>query len=153
MLRHFIAIALAAGAGAPRVTNESGETPEEIRKRLDPDAEGALLLIETRDGEHHVIPDDLEDTDFIVIDLAEHSAATHLDVAGVQRSAAGRPVDAQPGSMDAALTGMQHDLGSGTVRNTTSPEPTPSKIVEEHLREDPDAEKQPAPTEDQAITA
>ena len=155
-MRHFIAIAVLGGGGfafAGPISSEDVPRPEGIEfsgaEDTDIDNDG-IVLVEVPEGTGYALPTEDHGDIVTVVALSGHSGATHLDVAGVERSAAGRAIDAPPGSIDAAQTGMQHDLGSGTVTNTVSPEPTPSLQVQRMRAEDPDLAEQPAPQADQA---
>lgn len=165
-MRRFIVIL--ATASTVTFSTVDADNLDDLRKRVGHDPEKAddqtFVAVEVAADAQNVLPANLdfesrekgEDDDqghdgFVAVELAQFSEATHLDVAGVERSAAGRPIDAQPGSMDAALTGMQHDAG-GTVRNTVSPEPTESRIVADAIAKDPALEEQPTPKAAQATT-
>lgn len=137
-MRKFIVIT-APAKGKPVIEEHTALDLDELREKLfgeKPGEEGKehprVFAVEIGENDAVLIPeaDDLAEDGFNLVERTEFSTRTHLDVAGVERSAAGRPVDAQPGSMDAALTGMQHDAG-GTVRNTVSPQPTESQVVKE----------------------
>jgi hypothetical protein len=156
-MRHFILVAIVASGGfalvGPRSAEHIPTTIDELEPlfddSLDVDLEQGVVAIEVAENTAYVLPEPGHGDEVLFAELAAHSAATHLDVAGVQRTAAGRPIDAAPGSMDAALTGMQHDA-AGTVRNTVSPSPTPSPTVQAALAEDPNLREQPAPSADEA---
>lgn len=151
MARYLIVAALASGGFAvtgPIETDDPQsliDTTADLFPSVDVDTEGdGILAIEVHGDSSFSIPTEDHGDMVTVVSLG---GATMVDLAGVERTAAGRPIDAPPGSRDAANTGMQHDLGAGTVTNTTSPEPTPSLQVQEvaaSLRD------QPAPTEAQA---
>lgn len=120
---------------------------ENHKNAEDVDDEQGYLAIEVSEDGAVVLPREDHGDEVTVLELAVNSIRHGLDVAGVQRTAGGRVVDAPPGSLDAALTGMQHDAG-GTVTNTVSPEPTPSQIVAERLAEDPEIQEEGAPSAD-----
>ena len=129
------------------VTQEDVEPHFENHDQADDiDLDGGVLAVEVPEGSSLAIPDmDHGDVLTLVSLNVGNEAVEHRDMAGVLRTPAGRPVDARPGSLEAAQTGMQHDLGSATVTNTVSTEPTPSPFVQEAVAADPDLPKQPAP--------
>lgn len=165
-MRHFILAACLISGGFALVGPVEAETPpsgdlskhfadhpdvEDVEVEIDVDA--GFLAFEVAEASTYTLPDRDHDDEVTLVQLAENSGARILDIAGVERTPAGRPVDAPPGSLDAAYTGMQHDLGAGTVRNTVDPEPTPSAQVAEIVAERPDLVGQPAPSAQEPLEA
>lgn len=129
-MRKFLTIALVDGV--VHVTGpDEADSPQNVIDRVGEgmDEDHSLILVELPgDEQYDVFTDDDGHTTVILRGI---TGVRHpLDVAGVERDAQGRVIDAPPGSMDAASTGMQHDA-SGTVTNTVSPEPTPSRVAME----------------------
>lgn len=149
-MRSFIAIAVLAGGGFAFAGPVQADDPHsvadsaEFAGHTDIDRDG-IVVVEVPEGAIYVLPEDHED----IVNVLELQSGTQgdgrLDAAQVDRTPAGRPVDAPPGSMEAAQTGMQHDIGRGTVRNTISPEETHSPILQERRAEDPGIGDEAAP--------
>jgi hypothetical protein len=162
-MRKYLIVAALASGGFAIAGPVAAENPQDLLDQttdlfpsIDPDeidVEGdGILAVEVDENATYILPREDHGDAVTVAELRANSSATHLDLAGVERSAAGRPVDAPPGSRDAANTGMQHDLGAGTVTNTVSQEPTPSLQVQAIRAADLEVGTDPAPQEAQATS-